>query len=78
MIAEIEGKISHRDKNFIIVNNAGIGYKIFAARETIDDIIKQKTDKVSLWIYEAIREDARDLYGFTDLDSQHFFELLLF
>lgn len=77
MIAQIEGKISHQDKNYVVVVNAGIGYKIYATRETIDEIIKQKADKVSLWIYEAIREDARDLYGFSDRDSLYFFELLL-
>ena len=75
MIGRIEGKIVHRDLRFVIVDVSGIGYKVYGTHS-----ITSKTgsgEKISLWTYLAVRENALDLYGFTTKEELDFFELLI-
>ncbi len=75
MIGRLEGKISYKDERFIILNVAGVGYKVFI---TLDILQKTKEgDAASFWTYLAVRENALDLYGFVDRESLDFFEMLL-
>jgi Holliday junction DNA helicase RuvA len=88
MIAYVQGKILAHGTNHAIVlvggTEGGVGYKIFLTQDTLDGINKpdtttafNRTDKIALWTYHAIREDAQDLYGFPDQDTLRFFELLI-
>ncbi|HMO78739.1 MAG TPA: Holliday junction branch migration protein RuvA [Candidatus Paceibacterota bacterium] len=75
MIAYIEGKIIEKKDTFVILNVSGIGYKINTTQETSAKI--KNTDKTSLWIYHAIRENSQDLYGFENKIDLEMFEMLL-
>jgi holliday junction DNA helicase RuvA len=75
MIASLKGKISHIDSRYIVLDVNNIGYKIFLANDTIHGL-KIGTEK-SFWIYQVIREDAMDLYGFVSKKEEDFFELLI-
>ncbi|NQV87963.1 MAG: Holliday junction branch migration protein RuvA [Parcubacteria group bacterium] len=75
MIGKIEGKIVHKDLRFVIVDVSGVGYKVYGTHS-----ITGKTgsgEKISLWTYLAVRENALDLYGFTTKEELDFFELLI-
>ncbi|MBU4421648.1 Holliday junction branch migration protein RuvA [Candidatus Parcubacteria bacterium] len=73
MIISIKGSIVHKSNNYIILENQGIGYQIH-----FNDLDKVRLgEETTLYIHDYIREDRRDLYGFTSLDELHFFLKLL-
>jgi Holliday junction DNA helicase RuvA len=76
MISHLTGKIIHTGSRFVILETNGVGYKLFTTAETLQSLSK-KTDTASLWTYLAVRENALDLYGFTEKEELDFFELLI-
>ncbi len=77
MIAKISGKIIHKDPGFLIIETAGIGFKVYVSNETISDIAVFDQNSVSLWTHLAIREDSWDIYGFSKEEDLGFFQLLI-
>lgn len=75
MIGKLEGAVSHRTADAVIVSAGGVGYKVFCTPDTLEALGDETS--VALWTHLAVREQALDLYGFTTLDELHFFELLL-
>ncbi len=75
MIGRIEGQTTHIDDRFLIVGVSGVGYKLFVTKETLDNT--RKDDVISLWVHTAVRENAIDLYGFSEMEELSFFEMLL-
>jgi len=75
MIASIKGTIQNKKESFIILENQGIGYKIFVP----ENISKSHAvgDQVSIYTYQHFSESNQALYGFSTYDEQDFFELLL-
>lgn len=76
MIGKLSGKIAHKGDRFIIVDVNGVGYKLFVTPETLSSVISHESI-VSFWTYLAVRENALDLYGFSQKRELEFFELLL-
>lgn len=74
MISHLTGRIIHSEKNYIVLDTGGVGYKVFVTEETRE---KFQTDEIKLWIHSAIREDAFDLFGFIDRNTINFFGMLL-
>lgn len=75
MIKYIIGDVKHIGLDHIVVDNSGLGYKIWASDKSL---IKFEVNKNYLvHIYMAVREDAIDLYGFFDDKELEFFELLI-
>lgn len=73
MIISLSGKITHKELNFVVLENSGVGYQIFTAHPE-----KVATDSAAkFFIYENIREDRHDLYGFLSLEDLDFFNKLL-
>lgn len=58
------------------MNVAGVGYKIFAAQDTLQKI-PEKGAKVKLWTHQHVREDAVSLYGFLYFSELELFEVLI-
>ena len=77
MIAWLEGTIIHRAERHLVLNVAGVGYKIWYGSEAFHTATKGAAKTNAVWIYHVIREDADDLYGFTDPEEVAFFELLI-
>ena len=75
MIAHIEGKIIHIAEKFVIVDVAGVGYKVSTTSEALSSC-RQGT-AMAFWTYLAVRENSLDLYGFVTHEEMSFFELLL-
>ncbi len=75
MISYLKGRIIKRGGNFVILNNADIGYKIFVGEGAVADLATG--NEVEFWIYQNIREDANELYGFLSYEKLEMFELLL-
>lgn len=75
MIASLKGVVSEKLQETVIIEVGGVGYGVLT---TAEDFGALKTgDKAKLYIYEHIREQSHDLFGFTKLDNKRLFELLL-
>ena len=74
MIAYLYGKIKIINFNWLILDVNGIGYKVYLKAQSS----KLKTgEKVEFYIYQHIREDRSELYGFEVIEELQMFELLL-
>lgn len=77
MIAHLSGTILFAGDKYIVIETAGVGYKVRVAADTLQAVRKSADKKVSLWIYTVVREDALDLYGFQNQTELEFFEMLI-
>jgi len=77
MISHLEGKILYKDLKSIVLDVNGVGYKIAVTPDILFDIDKKNAEKISLWTYLVVREDALNLYGFQNKEDLDFFELLI-
>ncbi len=75
MISYLEGKIKLKGPNYFILLNNGIGYKIFVPTDILTSVIPSQD--FSLFIYQHVKEDALDLYGFKTSEDLALFELFL-
>jgi Holliday junction DNA helicase RuvA len=75
MIASITGLVEEKLIDRIVVNTYGLGYEVFLTDMEIAKIETGKEQK--LYIYEQIKEDVHDLYGFQTLTEKQLFEKLL-
>jgi Holliday junction DNA helicase RuvA len=75
MIAYLEGTVRALRDNHCILLVGGVGYKVFATKETVARLTLE--GNASFWIHHAIREDALDLFGFPAQEELSLFQLLL-
>jgi len=75
MIATLEGMISEKLKDQIVVDVNGVGYGVYVSLEDYGRLEKDETKKI--YIYEHVREQAHDLFGFIERDTQNLFEQLI-
>lgn len=75
MIDYIKGDIAELTPTSATLETHGIGYFINISLNTYTSISRQKS--VKLYIYEAIREDAYQLYGFSEKQERELFILLI-
>lgn len=64
------------NKDYIIIENNGIGYRIFTSGSTIAKIPKIN-DEIQLYLEQIVREDFIGLYGFLTREELNMFKLLL-
>ncbi len=76
MYEYIKGKYVGINKDYIIVENNGIGYKIFTSGATMSSIPKAG-DEIMLYLEQMVREDFIGLYGFDSKEELEMFKLLL-
>lgn len=75
MISYLKGKIIHKGNGIIILENNNIGYKVFLGEEFFNSIFFNEEREI--FIYQQIKEDANDLYGFRNFSDLELFELLI-
>ena len=76
MIGSIKGKIIRKTDKFLIVETAGVGYKVNVSPDVLSKSGKTG-EEIFLWIHAHVREEAFDLYGFVKEEDLEFFEMLL-
>lgn len=75
MIASLSGTVIRTSPDSLVVDVHGVGYRVFA---TSEEVARHEIDTtVFLHTYLAVRENALDLYGFSELSDMRAFELLL-
>lgn len=75
MIAYISGEVLLKEFNYLILRNSGIGYKIYSTESELSRL--SLGDEVAFWIFENIKEDRYDLFGFIEQSSLRMFETIL-
>ncbi len=75
MIATLTGTVSEKLPDVVVLNVAGVGYGLFMVTEDYGGLSVGQDTKV--YVYEHIREQSHDLFGFVKLDTKALFELLL-
>ncbi|MDB5263225.1 MAG: Holliday junction branch migration protein RuvA [Adhaeribacter sp.] len=64
MIAYIDGKLTHKDPTFVIIDVNGVGYQIRISLNTYDKLVEGERCKLHTFLH--IKEDAHTLYGFSE------------
>ena len=76
MFAYIKGSLEQKSTNFVVIENNGIGYKVFMSVKAIEEL-GEIGNNVKVFTYYYVREDNISLYGFNSLEELRMFELLL-
>ena len=74
MIEYVKGELAELTPAIAVVDCAGVGYGVNISLNTYSALQNQKECK--LYIHEAIREDAYQLFGFVTKDERELFLLL--
>jgi holliday junction DNA helicase RuvA len=74
MLAYLQGKILQKTLTFLVVENQGLGYKIFVTPELLD---RNVGDTITLYTYLKSSDDGQTLFGLPDFATLQFFELLI-
>jgi Holliday junction DNA helicase RuvA len=75
MIATLEGKIAQKIGDLVVIECGGVGYGLFVTFEDFGAL--NSGEPAKLFIYEHIRENTHDLFGFRNLETKFLFEQLL-
>ena len=63
MIAQLSGKLIHKEPNSAIIDIGGVGYEVIIPLSTFYELGEPGSD-VSLKVHTHVREDALQLFGF--------------
>lgn len=72
MIAQLTGKLAHKQPNSIIIDVGGVGYEVTVPLSTFYELGEPGSD-VSLRIHTNVREDAIQLFGFRTTREREMF-----
>ena len=75
MIATLNGVLSEKLVDRVVIDVRGVGYGVYVTTEDHGSLKLGEATKV--YIYEHVREQAHDLFGFLTRDTQNLFEQLL-
>lgn len=70
----IKGEPVLKQDNFAVIDNSGVGYKIFTSQNSLKSL---NGNTVTMYTYLYVREDVYDLYGFSTQDELTLFLQLL-
>lgn len=76
MYQYIKGEFININKDYVVIDNRGIGYKIFTSGNTMASMPKCG-ETVLLYVEQIVREDFIGLYGFLTEDELSMFKMLL-
>jgi len=75
MISHLYGTVLDTNTRFLVLDVGGVGYKVATTGIVLEKV--KKGEKIALWTYLAVRENALDLYGFLLKEDLELFELLI-
>jgi Holliday junction DNA helicase RuvA len=75
MIATLTGMVSEKLGSMVVLDVQGVGYGVQVSAEDFGRL--PTGERAKLYVYEHIREQGYDLFGFVQHDTQKLFEQLL-
>lgn len=76
MIAYISGALVSAGENYIVIDNHGMGYRIFVSGKFLEHIPAYGT-QIKIYTHMYIREDELTLYGFYSEEELSVFRILI-
>jgi holliday junction DNA helicase RuvA len=76
VIASLDGTLAQRGEDGVILDVHGIGYLVTVGNRTLAEL-PRAGERVRLYTYTYVREDALGLFGFLRQEELSFFKLLL-
>ena len=76
MYEYIKGRVAATGADYIVIENNGIGFKIFTSVNTMAKV-KINDSNVMIHTYLHVREDIMVLYGFADKEELSLFNMLI-
>ncbi|MBI2041683.1 MAG: Holliday junction branch migration protein RuvA [Candidatus Nealsonbacteria bacterium] len=74
MIYSLAGKITYKDDRSLILENQGVGYKVFCSPSTLRNV--PGSQEIRIFTHLHLREDAIELYGFLNQEELELFGTL--
>ena len=75
MIATLNGVVSEKLHDQVVIDVNGVGYGLQVTAEDFGRL--HSGERAKLYVYEHIREQGYDLFGFVQIDTKALFEQLL-
>ncbi|MBI5369975.1 Holliday junction branch migration protein RuvA [Candidatus Uhrbacteria bacterium] len=69
MIVSLKGVVTYHGVGFVIIENAGVGYRVIVP----EDQAHALAGEVFLYTHEVVREDSRELFGFLSVEALELF-----
>ena len=76
MYAHIEGTVSEKNADSIVIDAGGVGYEISASATTLSSC-PPTGERAKLYTYLSVREDAMELFGFRTREEKRMFLRLI-
>ncbi|MEG1495429.1 MAG: Holliday junction branch migration protein RuvA [Bacilli bacterium] len=73
MYQYIKGIVTEVEPNYIVIENSGIGYKIY----TPNPFVFTLDDEYKVYLYQQIKEDEHTLFGFKTAEEKQLFLKLI-
>ncbi len=74
MIASLDGTVTQVSGTDVVLEVAGVGYRVYLGPSTLSGIATGQ--RVKLHTHHLVREDTQALYGFSTTEELAFFELI--
>lgn len=75
MLITLTGNITNKLEQYLVLETYGFGYQVWMANPDLEKV--NTGQEAQLWIYEHLREDAHDLYGFWEYQQRELFVKLI-
>lgn len=76
MISYIKGTLEYIDETWIVIETAGIGYRVFVSPKTISSLPPIQNN-IKIYTYMNVKDDGINLYGFLKQEDLELFNKLL-
>lgn len=77
MYEYIQGKLASLEPTQAVIDCGGVGYLLEISLNTYEALRRMDGDRVKLYAHLVVREDAQQLFGFSDLAEREMFRLLI-
>lgn len=77
MYYHLNGELCLTEAHTAVIDCGGVGYKLTISTTTLSAIASKLGQKVKLYTYLAVREDAMELFGFYSVEEHSAFKQLI-
>lgn len=75
MFYYLKGMLTYKGDNFIVLDIAGVGFKVYTSQTTLSNTLLNT--ETTVYTYTYVREDALDVFGFLSAEELNFFQKLI-
>ena len=77
MYEYIKGRLASLEPTQAVIDCCGVGYLLEISLNTYEALRRAEGDSVKLYAHHVVREDAQQLFGFSDMAEREMFRLLV-